>query len=263
MEKISKRQSEYLMLIVKDYIATGEPVGSKRLINKYNLQTSSATVRNEMSELEKEGFLEKTHTSSGRIPSTKAFLNYVELTKNKDVDKDLRQKLKQIFSKRTVAIDDVIGEALESISEITNLTLISSSDQNDQLLKSIQLVPIDKLRATIIIVVSNGEVKSKLLTISKNVDLNDLKIAVRIFQERLVDTKLKDLALKAQSLLPILKDKIKNYEFILQDLIIQVFDFHHLQNSHVYGRSNIINNKDVNSNKKLLELLEIMESKSI
>ena len=70
-----------------EYIDTIEPVSSNTLINKYDLDCSSATVRNEMAELEKEGFLEKTHTSSGRIPSTKGYQFYVDnLLKEKDLN---------------------------------------------------------------------------------------------------------------------------------------------------------------------------------
>ena len=75
---LDERKKQILKAIVVEYIDTIEPVSSNTLINKYGLDCSSATVRNEMAELEKKGYLEKTHTSSGRIPSTKGYQFYVD-----------------------------------------------------------------------------------------------------------------------------------------------------------------------------------------
>ena len=74
---LSKRQTEIFRSIVDDFVLTAEPVGSKTLMNKYNINYSSATIRNEMAELESMGLIEKTHTSSGRIPSNFGYRYYV------------------------------------------------------------------------------------------------------------------------------------------------------------------------------------------
>ena len=91
------RKDRILKLIVEDFIQTAQPVGSHYLLDKYNLNVSSATIRNEMNQLEKEGLLEKTHTSSGRIPSTKGYKYYIEHLREKRVDDKIKNELKTIF----------------------------------------------------------------------------------------------------------------------------------------------------------------------
>lgn len=103
------RKQKILKLIVEDFIKYAEPVGSNYLISKYNLDISSATVRNIMSELEEDGLLEKTHTSSGRIPSTMGYRYYIENLRNQKINSKfkikyleylhLRSQLKKLFMK--------------------------------------------------------------------------------------------------------------------------------------------------------------------
>ena len=125
MSNLTKRQKEYLLLITREYIASGVPVGSASLIREFGLDVSPATVRNEMATLEKKGYLEKCHTSSGRIPSSKGFLLYANHSKNNNVSDDIEKQLKLIFAKRTIGIDQVLEEAVEAISTITNFTLVT------------------------------------------------------------------------------------------------------------------------------------------
>ena len=84
------RKERILKLIVEQFIQTAQPVGSQTLINEYNLPYSSATIRNEMSELEKDGLIEKPHTSAGRIPSNKGYRYYIERLREKKLTRMLK-----------------------------------------------------------------------------------------------------------------------------------------------------------------------------
>ncbi len=263
MTNLTSRQSKYLILITQEYIATGSPVGSSHLIKRFQLETSSATIRNEMAILEKGGFLEKAHTSSGRIPSEKGFTYYAQKMKEEDLSDDIKVKLRDIFAKRTVAIDTVLEEAAEAISSITNLTLVTKSDQIDELLKSIQFVPLNEKNATIIVVTSSGRVESKLISVESKVQLEDVRIAVRILKDRLIDTPLKNLASKTETLSNLIAKEIKNYEFVIQQMVSKVFDFHTKKSSNVYGRTNIIKHQQFHDPKKLLSIMEQLEKTSI
>ena len=121
---ISDRQSKILKLIVEDYIKLAKPVGSKMIAKVLNC--SSATIRSEMNYLEEVGLLEKTHTSSGRIPSEKGYRYYVDnLMKHDKMNNNDLEKLQLIFSNQNLRLNDCIEKSLELISEITHCASIS------------------------------------------------------------------------------------------------------------------------------------------
>ncbi|MCK5806827.1 MAG: heat-inducible transcriptional repressor HrcA, partial [Mycoplasmataceae bacterium] len=258
---MTKRQEEYLKMIIEAYIEEGDPVGSKHLLTKYNLQTSPATIRNEMSALESEGMLEKAHTSSGRIPSLKGYDYYAHMT-NKSENKDLIMELEKVFSHRKVSIDLTLDEAANVISDIAGMTLVTSSSDKDELMKSIQLTPINDQLATVVIVTSSGRVESKLIEFNENVSMNDVRIAIRLFKERLVDSRLEELPLKVEAMAPILAESINNYEAVIRAFVGKVFDFHNEIKNRVYGNSELVRRSDI-SREDLANLLDLIANKSI
>ena len=257
------RRNEYLKYIVEEFIKTGEPVGSKTLIDKYKLDVSSATMRKEMANLEKVGFLEKAHKSSGRIPSVEGYKYYINNLKAQELDQTLKQKLNSIFARRIISIEDTLSDAAKIISEFTHLTLVTTVNDKNELLKSIQLIPLDKWNVTIIMVTSLGRVESRTLTLDNSYNLKDLKIVVQIFNERLIETPLKNIVSKIDTLLPLLESKVKNIEQIIQQFVLKIFKFHSHSFTKVYGRNNIIANTDFETKDKLLEVMKLLEQNSI
>src|SRR5690554_3283182 len=140
---ITERQKKILKIIVEDYIKTAKPVGSKSICKL--LKCSSATIRNEMALLEEIGYLEKTHTSSGRVPSEKGYRYYVDtLMKPKEMSGDDMLKLQTIFHNSSLQLSDAITKSMEIISEITNYTSIVLGDSSSaNRLKKVEVVPID------------------------------------------------------------------------------------------------------------------------
>ena len=121
---MDSRQKELLKEIVECYIKEAKPIGSKQLCDKF--KCSSATIRNEMVFLEKLGYIEKNHISSGRIPSELGYKYYVEnLMEPKELTGEDMLKLQTIFSNRNLLVSDAIQACLEIISDITNYTSIS------------------------------------------------------------------------------------------------------------------------------------------
>ncbi len=263
MVNITERQKRYLLIITQEYIATGRPVGSSHLINKYKLNTSSATIRNEMAALEKSGFLEKAHTSSGRLPSAKGFTLYANEMKDSNVSKNIKEKLNTIFAKRIMDIDQVLEEAAEAVSEIAELTLVTNSNEGRELLKSIQFVPLNDTNATIVLVSSSGRVESKLITTTNKIEMKDIRISIRILKDRLIDTPIHELAIKTEALTSLIASEIKNYEFVIQKMISKVFDFHTKRTSRVYGRTNLMKKDEFSDPKKLIKIIERLEETSI
>ena len=158
---LSKRQSELLKLIVDNYIKTARPVGSKTICDV--LDCSSATIRNEMATLEELGYIEKMHTSSGRVPSEKGYRYYVDnLMEAKKMTGEDMLKLQAIFHNQSLQINDVIIKGMEIISEITNYTsVVLGSSAKDNRLKQVEIIPLEKEAIVAIVITDKGHVENK------------------------------------------------------------------------------------------------------
>ena len=120
---IGSRQRELLRAIVEEYVKTARPVGSKSLCKKF--KCSSATIRNDMAALEDLGYLEKTHISSGRVPSENGYRYYVDnLMEPRKISGEDMLKLQTIFNNNELALSDAISKSLEIISDMTNYTSV-------------------------------------------------------------------------------------------------------------------------------------------
>lgn len=173
---MDKRKEEILFAIIQNYITSGEPVGSRTLSKKAELGVSSATIRNEMSDLEELGYLLKPHTSAGRIPSDKAYrlyvdnllkVNTVELIDKSQIKKDLLMDLREV--------EQVIQNGTKILSQLTNYTSIAVSPViGASKLKTLQLVPVDNNRILLIMVSDTGIVKNSFLRVEKELDEEQL-----------------------------------------------------------------------------------------
>ena len=134
---LTKRQEDILKLIVEHYIKLAKPIGSKLICKK--LKCSSATVRNEMATLENVGLLEKTHTSSGRIPSEEGYRYYVDnLMELKKMNAEDMLKLQMIFRNKQLPLADCITKSLQIISDMTSYATIAlGTNSHENLLKQI------------------------------------------------------------------------------------------------------------------------------
>ncbi len=123
---LDNRKKKVLQAIVDEYINTAEPVSSNTLVNKYGLEYSSATVRNEMAELEKIGYLDKPHTSAGRVPSAKGYRFYVdELLKDDNISLEEIKYIQSKLETKVNQIEDLTKIATTTLSEITHYTTVS------------------------------------------------------------------------------------------------------------------------------------------
>ena len=127
---IRERKMKILYAIIKDYIATAEPVGSRTLAKKYNLGISPATIRNEMADLEEMGFLEQPHTSSGRVPSDKAYRIYVDqLMKVEKINKVIEETINKEYESHVGELDKIISQTSKILSNLTNYTSLALTPQ--------------------------------------------------------------------------------------------------------------------------------------
>lgn len=143
-EDLDNRKKKILQAIVEEYIETAEPVSSKNLVEE--LDCSSATIRNEMAELEHIGFLEKTHTSSGRVPSQKGYRYYVDqLIRDDNLTKQEIEIIKQRLETKVNGLEDLARIATTTLSEITHYTTVAvGPDMNHHTIIDIKFVLLRK-----------------------------------------------------------------------------------------------------------------------
>ncbi|GEN84643.1 heat-inducible transcription repressor HrcA [Sporosarcina luteola] len=189
---LTNRQLLILQLTVNDFIESAQPVGSRQLSKKPEAPFSPATIRNDMADLEELGYLEKTHTSSGRVPSEKGYRFYVDhlLTPEKLTIEDSVQ-LRSIFQDRVVETEELIRNSAKIISELTNYTsILLGPDMSMHSVKRFSIVPLDETKAVAIIVTDNGHVENRVFDVPKGMMASDIEKMVNILNERLVGTPL-------------------------------------------------------------------------
>ncbi len=174
---LTQRQENILKVIVEEYTKTAQPVGSKAIMVSPLIDSSSATIRNECAILEKEGFLEKEHASSGRIQSTRGYRYYVDnLMDKKNID-DIKDRIEALFVDRNMSINDILDQTGQILSEMTNLTtVVVGPNFKEEMLKKIELLPISATQAVVVFVLTNVHVENKLFNIDDNSSINDLQI---------------------------------------------------------------------------------------
>ena len=184
---LDDRKKRVLQAIVEEYINTAEPVSSNALTNNYGLNYSSATIRNEMADLEKKGYLDKTHTSSGRIPSEKGYRYYVdELINDNDIS---LEEIKYISSKletKVTEIEDLTKLTATTISEVTHYTTLSIGPKNDeQLIEEIKFVQLGTRMMMAVILTDTGLVKETIIKFDEDITQKQVETVNYMFNQKL------------------------------------------------------------------------------
>jgi len=221
-------------MIIDEFIDSANPVGSKTLIKKYEIPYSSATVRNEMMALEELGLLEKTHTSSGRIPSEEGYKFYIDNFIGGDnsvtrtlISKDavsehyeLFEELVQICYQNNTSFDEKIREIIKIISKITHYTVFYLGPSLERTFVSrMRLVQISQYEALIMLITDVGKIETKIIATNSLQDYILLENIIKYLNEILVGTPLSVLNEKlTNEIAPFLNQRLRNYETYHKEL---------------------------------------------
>ena len=266
---MGERQEELLKEIVETYIQTFRPVGSKSLVDKFKV--SSATIRNDMADLEELGYLEKEHTSSGRIPSEAGYKYYVNnLMKPKDITGEDILKLQTILSNNQLVVSDAVTKCMEIISDITHYTsVVNGPSKSDNTLKQISIVPInedeDEKRVVALLVTNKGIVENKQVIIPDNINMKELIKTSEIINKFLVGTPIDKVSERLElEVKPKIKDVIKRYEVVCSFFQNAFHDFT-MDNSDIIfsGKTNILDYKEYEEPNKLKEMISKLEDQEL
>lgn len=258
------RRDRILKLVVEYFIKNAEPVGSKTLVNEFGLDYSSATIRNEMNALEMDGYLEKLHTSGGRVPSSKGYRYYIEHLREKSIDEDFKYQMQSIFDKKVQSIQDVIKQSCEILSQMTNLaSIVLGPSANNEHLVSVQIIPISQTSATCVFVTDQGYVENKTFLIDENVKLSDVENCVKLLNDRLRGTPISDLVPKMEAIKPILNDYVINNDVIYQAMLEAFVGFAKDRLS-TFGKEELLEQPEfANDATKIRRILEMFDSPDV
>lgn len=165
---MDERKKRILQAIIDDYIDTAEPIGSRTIARKYELGLSSATIRNEMADLEDMGYLAQPHTSAGRVPSDKGYRLYVdELMRVRDLQKEESERMRTEMETQINELNQLLKQASAVLSRYTRYTSMAVTPQlKASTIKSIQVVPIETGKAMVIVVTNAGIIRNTLVKIA-------------------------------------------------------------------------------------------------
>ena len=258
---LTERQLLILQVIIDDFIRNAQPVGSRSLSKKEEITFSSATIRNEMSDLEELGFLEKTHTSSGRVPSEKGYRYYVDhLLSPQQLGKDDRLMLRSVFAERIYELEKMIQKSARILSDLTNYTsIVLGPKVNDNKLRKIQIVPLNKETAIAVMITDTGHVENKVFSLPPSFDPNELEKIANILNERLTGvpiTELKDKIFKEVAML--LKQHIHNYGALVASLA-DTFSGNVPEKLFFGGKTNMLKQPEFHDIDKVSSLLSMIE----
>lgn len=258
--ELTERQTIILEAIIRNYLATGEPVGSRTISKFTDLNLSSATIRNEMSDLEDLGYILQPHTSAGRIPSDKGYRFYVDhLIKEKDREVS---EMKEFVIEQTEKMDNILKQAAKLLANNTNYaTLVSAPSYNMNKIKFIQLSAVDDEQLLAVIVMNSNMVKNHMIEISELLD-NETLLKLNI----LLNTSLNGLALNEINLGTIakLKEQAGIHSSIVSDILDTLATtLSENEDLQIYtsGATNILKYPELSDSQSAAELLSAFEEK--
>lgn len=260
---LSSRQEKVLEIIIREYVKNVTPVGSKLICDELNC--SSATVRNEMSILESVGYLEKTHISSGRVPSEKGYRYYVDnLMKPKEMTGEEMLKLQTIFNNNKLEINDCLKRSLEIISDLTDYTsVVLGSNSSENKLKKVEVLPLDSDKLIAIIITDKGHIEHKQINVY-GVQLDEISKTVELINKLIVGTPINEVKEKLEfEIKPIINQYVKQHEAIY-NVFYDVFnDFVMKSDVSFVGRTKILNQPEFNNVEKIKKIFTKLDDDTL
>ncbi|MCX7746838.1 MAG: heat-inducible transcriptional repressor HrcA [Clostridia bacterium] len=262
---LDDRKRRILRAIIDDYIDTAEPIGSRTIARKHELGLSSATIRNEMSDLEEMGYLAQPHTSAGRIPSDKGYRMYVDkLMELKELQPEEIENIKRSLEVQINELSQLIRNASVVMSRITKYTSMAITPQmKKSTLKAVQIVPIESGKALIIVVASTGVVRNTLIRIPETVAPDFLIRVSNALNDKLCGYTLERVNLSIQS-------DIERELGLPEDLVIPIVSgvmecINQIDYPEVYlnGTTNIFNYPEFRDIVKAKEFLNVLDEKEV
>lgn len=256
------RQLEILKIIIEDYVGSGQPVGSQYLIKQYQLPYSSATIRNEMVALEQLGYLEKTHTSSGRVPSSEGYRFYTDMFAPSEYKEYSRLVNQENLFERGQLFSEVIERAVGLLSAMTKCPVVYlGPNVLSRRLENVQVIPLSDAQALIIMQTDDGKTETEIFPYIGNMTAEVLDKIGEVCQERLCDEILPRVIRKLETeLKPLFIQHIAYYSYFHQ-VLVNLVNKLSTQTKFVAGASELLQYPEFRSPESLAKMIKVLESK--
>ena len=263
---LTSRQNKVLKWIIEEYVRTNEPVGSKFLAALPEFGLSSATIRNEMAELEALGLILKTHTSSGRVPSEEGYRTYVkELIENEDLNSDYFPLIDDIFERESFSREHAIKQSMALVTDLTNYaSVVLGGAAYKSRIKKLQIVSINDRFAVILMVTDQGYVESKKILIPDEIEINDIEKIINILNDILYDCPISDIdfVLKEKLHSQDLLRQVEYYDELIGILVRAFSDMAH-DKYFLSGKTKILAQPEFQNVEKIKNLFDAIEQQEI
>lgn len=254
---MDSRKLKILEAVVEEYIVSGEPVGSKTVMN--HVKASSATIRNEMAELEKQGYLEQPHTSAGRVPTYNGYRLYVDqIMEQNPLSEEEKKNLDSMIPDTVVTEDQLVQSASMALAELTKCaTVVANSSPKFSLISKVEVIPTGKRMYVILMITSNGSIKNKVCRLEFDLTHEQLEFFDNFMKENLQGLALDDIS---EEYLDNIKTAMGTYMMSLSPLVSEILQLSKeftSQEVKVEGAKNLLTCKDFNQN----EIISFLDNK--
>ena len=263
MTMLIDRQVLILQSIVENFITTNQPVGSKQIAQ--NIDFSSATIRNDMSKLEKEGLIKKTHISSGRVPSEKGYRYYVDYIKKEyELSNSENEKLKQLSGDDIVSENNYLEKNAIVLSDLTDCTaVILAPTKTDRRINKIEVILLSSRSILVILVTNIGEVFQQNYKLDADFTAEDIVEINKLLQSYFYDVDMATAHVMIHGELEkYLKNKVNNYDMIVVALN-RLLQNKIKKTVALGGKYNLLKQPDIDNVEKLKEVVSLLEDDKI
>jgi len=261
--ELSDRKKRILYAIITDYVNTAEPVGSKTITEKYGLGFSSATIRNEMAELEEMGYIIQPHTSAGRVPTEKGYRLFVNSLMNQyKLSAMEMQRINMMLQQRVTQLEKLISDVGKQISSLMQLPTVAVTPKlNKNEIKRFDFIPIDLYSFVMIIVTNGGIVKNKVFRSNVPIDEEILFEIGIIMNRNLTGIPIENID---KGLITRVYRELMAYGFVLQPIVDFITEsLNEVDNAEVFldGTANILEYPEFQDTNKIKNIFSLLDDK--
>lgn len=260
---MSERKLQILQAIIMNYLETAEPVGSRTISRRFLMDLSSATIRNEMSDLEEMGLIEQPHTSAGRVPSSKGYRLYVDQLMNRQsVSDEEKGILARLLKDKTRQLDSLLQEIGSILATLTKYTaVVTMPPLHRSVLKHVQLMPLDSDSALLVLVTDANIVRNHVILLESPISLQDLYHVSDILNQELSGLSVNEMDLP---LIQKIKRECPLDPRVMESLLDAISDtMLHADDVDIYtaGTTNILNFPEFSDIARARSLMEFFTEK--
>lgn len=266
MSAINERKKRILQAVVENYIQSAEPVGSRTISRLHNIGLSSATIRNEMADLEEMGYLMQPHTSAGRVPSEKGYRYYVDnLMEGSAISDEEEKAINRSMKKSKLReIEKIIFNSARILSSITSQTsLVMGPQFKKSSFRQLRILPLDERKGLVVLITDTGFIKNKVIEFNQILSPAELQQIVTYLNQKLCGLTIDQVT--ASLINELKRDLFRRLEVLEQAFILLEESLKEEQQVRVFlgGTTNILNQPEFKTVDKVRRMLDLFEQEQL